>query len=63
MIMMMLESLVVVAHTFNPSTQKAKAGRSLSSRPIWFTKWSQASQSYHQKKKKGKEKIDRKIDR
>jgi hypothetical protein len=29
----------VVAHTFNPSTQKAEAGRFLSSRPVWSTKW------------------------
>jgi hypothetical protein len=26
-------------HTFNPSTQEAEAGRSLSSRPAWSTKW------------------------
>jgi hypothetical protein len=25
----------VVAHTFNPSTQEAEAGESLSSRPAW----------------------------
>jgi hypothetical protein len=29
----------VVAHTFNPSTQEAEAGRFLSSRPAWSTKW------------------------
>jgi hypothetical protein len=28
----------VVAHTFNPSTQEAEAGGSLSSRPAWSTK-------------------------
>jgi hypothetical protein len=28
----------VVAHTFNPSTWEAEAGRFLSSRPAWFTK-------------------------
>jgi hypothetical protein len=27
----------VVAHTFNPSTWEAEAGRSLSSRPAWST--------------------------
>jgi hypothetical protein len=27
----------VVAHTFNPSTWEAEAGRFLSSRPAWFT--------------------------
>jgi hypothetical protein len=27
----------VVAHTFNPSTQEAEAGRFLSSRPAWST--------------------------
>jgi hypothetical protein len=29
----------VVVHTFNPSTQEAEAGRSLSWRPAWFTEW------------------------
>jgi hypothetical protein len=24
------------AHAFNPSTQEAEAGRSVSSRPVWF---------------------------
>jgi hypothetical protein len=28
----------MVAHTFNPSTWEAKAGRFLSSRPAWSTK-------------------------
>jgi major histocompatibility complex class I len=28
----------VVAHAFNPSTQKAEAGGFLSSRPAWSTK-------------------------
>jgi hypothetical protein len=28
----------VVAHTFNPSTWEAEAGRFLSSRPAWSTK-------------------------
>jgi hypothetical protein len=31
-------SRVVVAHTFNPSTQEAEAGGFLSSRPAWSTK-------------------------
>jgi hypothetical protein len=30
--------LAVVAHVFNPSTWKAEAGGSLSSRPAWSTK-------------------------
>jgi hypothetical protein len=30
--------LGVVAHTFNPSTWEAEAGRFLSSRPAWSTK-------------------------
>jgi hypothetical protein len=30
-------SRAVVAHTFNPSTWEAEAGRSLSSRPAWST--------------------------
>jgi hypothetical protein len=29
----------MVVHAFNPSTWKAEAGRSLSSRPAWSTKW------------------------
>ena len=29
----------VVAHTFNPSTWEAEAGRLLSSRPAWSTEW------------------------
>jgi hypothetical protein len=29
----------MVANTFNPSTQEAEAGRFLSSRPVWSTKW------------------------
>jgi major histocompatibility complex class I len=28
----------VVAHTFDPSTREAEAGRFLSSRPAWSTK-------------------------
>ena len=30
---------VVVAHAFNPSTWEAEAGRFLSLRPAWSTKW------------------------
>jgi hypothetical protein len=29
----------MVAHVFDPSTREAEAGRFLSSRPAWFTKW------------------------
>ena len=31
--------LAVVAHTFNPSTWEAEAGRFLSLRPAWSTEW------------------------
>jgi hypothetical protein len=33
-----VQSQVVVAHTFNPSTWEAEAGGFLSSRPAWSTK-------------------------
>jgi hypothetical protein len=29
----------MVVHAFNPSTWEAEAGRSLSLRPAWSTKW------------------------
>jgi hypothetical protein len=29
----------MVAHAFNPSALEAEAGRFLSSRPLWSTKW------------------------
>jgi hypothetical protein len=32
-------SRAMVAHIFNPSTREAEAGRFLSSRPAWSTKW------------------------
>jgi hypothetical protein len=32
-------SWAVVVHAFNPSTWEAEAGRFLSSRPAWSTKW------------------------
>jgi hypothetical protein len=35
----------VVAHAFNPSTWEAEAGRFLSSRPAWSTKWVPGQQS------------------
>jgi hypothetical protein len=38
----------VVAHAFNPSTWEAEAGRSLSLRPAWSTKF-QDSQDYTEK--------------
>jgi hypothetical protein len=49
----------MVAHTFNPSTREAEAGRFLSSRPAWSTEF-QDGQDYTekpcQKKKKEKKK-------
>jgi hypothetical protein len=51
------KSRAVVAHTFNPSTWEAEAGRSLSSRPAWSTEWVSGQPGLHretlsQKKKK-----------
>jgi hypothetical protein len=34
-----IQSWAVVVHTFNPSAREAEAGRFLSSRPAWSTKW------------------------
>jgi hypothetical protein len=39
----------VVVHTFNPSTQEAEAGGSLSLRPAWSTEWVTGSLSYTEK--------------
>lgn len=36
----------MVAHTFNPNTWEAKAGRSLNSRPAWSTPEFEASLVY-----------------
>jgi hypothetical protein len=49
----------VVAHAFNPSTPEAEAGRFLSSRPAWSTKWVPGQpglyrETLSQKKKKKK---------
>jgi hypothetical protein len=49
--------VVVVAHAFNPSTWEAEAGRFLSLRPAWSTKWVPGQPGLHretlsQKKKK-----------
>ena len=57
--------LGVVAHTFNPSTQEAKAGVLLSSKPSWSKSEFQDSQGYTEKpclakKKKKKEKKKKK---
>ena len=37
---MLLTIQAVIDHSFNPSTQEAEAGRSLSSRPAWFYRMS-----------------------
>jgi hypothetical protein len=34
-----MSTRAVVVHTFNSSTWEAEAGRFLSSRPAWSTKW------------------------
>jgi hypothetical protein len=55
----------MVAHTFNPNTREAEAGRFLSSRPAWSTKWVPGQPGLHretlsQKTKKEKKKKTRK---
>lgn len=58
-----LVSWVVVAQTFNPSTQEADIGGSLSSRPAWSTvssrpaKNTQKKKPYLQKSKQNNKKI------
>jgi hypothetical protein len=44
------------ADTFNPSTQEAKAGGSLSSRPAWSTEWVLGQPGLHRKKTKKEKK-------
>jgi hypothetical protein len=39
----------MVAHTFNPSTREAEAGRFLSSRPAWSTEWVPGQPGYIEK--------------
>jgi hypothetical protein len=38
-----------VAHAFNPGTQEAEAGGSLSSKAVWSTEWVPDSQGYREK--------------
>jgi hypothetical protein len=45
------ESQAVVAETFNPSTQRAEANRSLSSRPAWSTEWVPGHPGLYKRKK------------
>ena len=47
-------SQAVVAHTFNPSTWEAEAGRFLSSRTAWLQSEFQVSQGYTEKPCLGK---------
>jgi hypothetical protein len=46
----------VVVHTFNPSTQEAEAGRSLSSRPAWSTEQVSGQPGLEKPKRERKEK-------
>jgi hypothetical protein len=43
-----------VAHTFNPTTGEAEAGRCLSSRPAWSTEQVPGQRNLAEKKKKNK---------
>jgi hypothetical protein len=43
-----------VVHAFNPSTQEAEAGRFLSLRPAWSTKWVPGQPGLHREKKNKK---------
>jgi cysteinyl-tRNA synthetase len=56
----------VVAHAFNPSTWEVEAGRFLSSRPAWSTKWVSGQPGLHretlsEKKKSLKKTTQRKV--
>jgi hypothetical protein len=45
---LVVSSWDMVAHAFNPRTEEAEAGRSLSSKPAWSTEF-QDSQGYTEK--------------
>jgi hypothetical protein len=51
----------MVAHTFNPSTWEAEAGRSLSSRPAWSTKWVPGQPGLHRETLSRKTKKKKKL--
>ena len=60
----------MVAHTYNPSTWEPEAGRFLSSRPAWSTKWVPGQPGLYRetlsrktKKKKKKKELGRKLSR
>ena len=45
-----------MAHAFNPSTWVAEAGRFLSSRPAWCTKWDLGQPGLHRETLSGEKK-------
>jgi hypothetical protein len=55
------QNVFYLAHTFNPSTREAEAGRFLSSRPAWSTQKNPVSKKTKKKKKKKKFKNPQKI--
>jgi len=50
----------MVAHTFDPSAQKAEAGRSLSSRPVWSTEFQDSQEKTYIDKQKQTKKVTKK---
>jgi hypothetical protein len=57
---LVVKSQAVVAHTFNPSTLEAEAGRFLSSKPAWSTEWVPGQPGLHRETLSRKNKKEKK---